>query len=154
MKINEVAVKQKAGIIPYYIDKDGLPRMMFMIPSDPAYGGSSFQIAKGFIDAGEDDRTAETREGAEELGLVESNIKHIERIASKVLTGTVDTYQMTVFAAEIIDPTNFVETDYETEERGWLTMEEYFSKGKPSHLSFVQQTHDYILRADGRDQVS
>jgi len=37
---------RKAGVIPFYRDNKGVIRMMFVKSSDPAYGGSNFQIAK------------------------------------------------------------------------------------------------------------
>ena len=65
MQIDEVALTQKAGIIPYYIDEDGIPMMMFMVPSNPNYGGTEYQIAKGHIDKGETHYKAAIREGKE-----------------------------------------------------------------------------------------
>jgi len=146
MKLQEIKILQKAGIIPYYIDDDGLPEMMFMVPSDPTYGGPDFQIAKGFVDGNESIKNAAVREGSEELGLITSNIISISKIGSKIVTGDLDTYQMTVYVAEVSDPGNFGETDYETGDRAWLTMDEYAVKGKKSHLGFVSKANEFILR--------
>ena len=52
MKINELALTSKAGVIPYYFNEQGNLMMMFMTPSNPAYGGNLYQIAKGRVDQG------------------------------------------------------------------------------------------------------
>jgi len=146
MNIAEIKMLQKAGIIPYYVDDKDIPRMMFMTPSDPTYGGPEFQIAKGFVDGKESIKNAAVREGSEELGLITSNIVSIDKISSKTITGDLDTYQMTVYVAEIVDPSNFGETDYETGDRAWLSMEEYVAIGKKSHLPFVREAYSFIIR--------
>ena len=53
MKMVEIKNSNKSGIIPFYKDDDDQIRMLFMIPSDPYYGGPRLQIAKGGIDPGE-----------------------------------------------------------------------------------------------------
>ena len=60
---------KKAGLLPYYEDESGKLWFCLMIPSDPSYGGTHPQIAKGNIDAGESAMETAIREGKEELGL-------------------------------------------------------------------------------------
>lgn len=47
------SIRVKAGILPYHVDGDTL-RFLFMISSDPAFGGSDPVVSKGNIDAGVD----------------------------------------------------------------------------------------------------
>ena len=152
MRIDEVVtVRQKAGVIPYYFDSKNILRMMFMTPSDPKYGGSQFQIAKGRIEAGEDVQQAAIRESEEELGLLPTNVIQVKSLGTRTITGLDETYQLTVFVAEIKNPKAFGPTDFETGDRAWLTLEQFVAKGRQSQLAIVQQANN-ILRADGRDQ--
>ena len=153
MKINEVTEKHKAGIIPYYV-KDGQILMKFMIPSNPAYGGTSPQVAKGEIDPGEDGRQAAVREGVEELGLVASNIVQLFPAGTIAIKGMKESYIMAVFVAEIKDPNMFSKPHYETGSTMWLTMEQFAAQGRQNQKQIVQHAHELMLSADGRDQVS
>ena len=52
MLLTEVAndlVKQKAGFVPYIMTENG-PLFMFMITSNPLYGGSKPMLSKGGVD--------------------------------------------------------------------------------------------------------
>lgn len=153
MNIREIETIQKAGVIPYYYDRE-TPVMMFMVPSDPRYGGTQFQIAKGHIDQSETAHDAALREGTEELGLIYNNIRHTKNIGSVTIYGNDDIYHLTVYAANIIDPENFNEPHFETGKCAWLTLSEFLANGKANQLNIVKKAHDYILRADGRDQIS
>lgn len=74
MSLNEsVEEKVKRGaIIPYAIE-DNEVYVALMKPSDPKYGGSDFQIAKGIQEPGESIEKTAIREGEQELGLDLSN---------------------------------------------------------------------------------
>jgi 8-oxo-dGTP pyrophosphatase MutT (NUDIX family) len=138
MRLQEFGLTQKAGIIPYYYDKDGTLMMLFMTPSNPAYGGNKSQIAKGHVDKGEDIETAAFREGVEELGLVTNNIKHSQKLTSQIITGEDDTYSLTVYVAEIVDPQAFKKTDFETGSRKWLTAQQFAAAGRSNQNAIVQ----------------
>ena len=60
--------KERAALIPIFIE-NGKGDIALMKPSDPKYGGSSFQVAKGIIEDGEDPKEAAIREGQQELGI-------------------------------------------------------------------------------------
>jgi 8-oxo-dGTP pyrophosphatase MutT (NUDIX family) len=143
MRLDEIQLRQKAGIIPYYMDNKGIPLMLFMTPSNPQFGGPLFQIAKGKIESGENIQEAALRE-AEELGLIQSNIKHLAKVTSSIITGLDDTYNLTIFAAEIIDPKNFKATEYETGKRAWLNVAQFSSTGRQNQLNLVRQTTNFI----------
>jgi len=114
--------------------------MMFMVPSDPAYGGTKWQIAKGHIDPGENARQAAIREGGEELGLVPSNIKSVAQadVSHQEYHGF-DPVTLTVFVAEIKDPAAFTEPHYETGQTAWLTPEQFASTGRRGHQLSVRK---------------
>jgi 8-oxo-dGTP pyrophosphatase MutT (NUDIX family) len=140
MKIHEITTKKsKAGIIPWVIE-DGEIKMMFMIPSNPKYGGPSPQIAKGGIDPGEDAAEAAVREGFEELGLLKNNIEQIIKIASVTISGLDETYPFTIFAAKVKNRTNFGSPHFETGKTLWLTNEEFQSTGRNIHKQLVAST--------------
>lgn len=127
----------KAGVIPFYVNESGELVMLFMVPSDPLYGGDRLQIAKGTIDFGEAVYLAAIREGYEELGLLYHNIDHtFEAIKISVLL-TNDTY-MLVYVFPIIDKLDFAEPHYETGRTEWLTLSQFEIDGKAKHLSVVR----------------
>lgn len=116
--------KRRAGVIPFYFD-NGVMKMLFMRPSNPTYGGAEFQIAKGVIEDGESPRNAAIREGMEELGLIEDNIKMGEVYPLGCWLHTIE-----IFAVHVVDPHRFNEFDHETAETRWMTLREYGSHGR------------------------
>lgn len=148
MRIAEVAEKQKAGIIPYFVNKEGVARMLFMIPSNPAYGGSHPQIAKGSIDPGEDTATAAMREGMEELGLQHSNIVAVRSVGTERITGLDETYSLSLFAAKVKNPGQFSQPHYETGKRVWLSAEEFSKVGRKSQAALVKKAYDIIQQGE------
>lgn len=139
LELNE-AVSQprnKAGIIPFIQQDDGTTLMMFMSPSDPSYGGSEPQIAKGGIDPGENAKEAAIREGEEELGLQQSNIVSIHPLPAVTLTGLDATYTMSVYAVEVKDQSDFSQPHYETGKVYWLTAEQFAQRGRKNQQSLV-----------------
>ena len=71
-----MGLQVRAGIVPYFIDNNQI-YVYLMIPSDPAYGGTEPQIAKGRVEE-EGEEEAAIREGEEELGLIRANINKID----------------------------------------------------------------------------
>jgi predicted NUDIX family NTP pyrophosphohydrolase len=153
MKINEVALKSKAGVIPYYFSKGKL-FMLFMTPSNPTYGGPLFQIAKGKVEEGEDVKHAAFREGTEELGLAANNMQNMHHITTQIVSGLDDTYILTLFATQVTDPTAFGNTDMETGKRAWMTLAQFTKAGRQNQLALVQKASQKILTAGGQKEVS
>jgi 8-oxo-dGTP pyrophosphatase MutT (NUDIX family) len=120
----------RAGFIPYY-KKDGQVYILCMKPSDPAYGGDAFQIAKGRVDPGENTKQTAIREAGEELGLIPSNIKAIKHLG--VFLGYTD-----MFYGEVKDKDNFTHTTHETENTKWMTVEEFFKEGRSLHRDVIK----------------
>ena len=137
MQATELVSSQKAGIIPYVLNDDGIPVMYFMVPSDPAYGGTAPQIAKGNIDPGENARQAAMREGNEELGLIASNVTSIVSLPPYNIPGTFVTATMYVFVAKVASAEIFGKPHFETGATHWLTLEEFRSVGRASHIALV-----------------
>ena len=134
----------KAGVLPYYMDGEGIAKMLFMQPSNPKYGGSSYQIAKGGIDPGEDELSAALREGEEELGLRGGNVVRTAKVTSETVSGLDETYKLTVFLAQIKDPAAFDTPHYETKRSAWLSQAEYARSGRSSQQSIVNKAFSML----------
>jgi 8-oxo-dGTP pyrophosphatase MutT (NUDIX family) len=126
----------RAGTIPYVVE-DGQILMMFMKPSNPEFGGSEFQLAKGRIEEGEDTKTAALREAREELGMFLSNIVHSEELG--VFMG-----RTTVYVAKMKDRAMFGEPSFETAETMWLTLEQFKHLGRDLHCAVVMAAEHRI----------
>lgn len=130
----------RAGIIPFYVTDDGDVLMMFMIPSDPEYGGSDFQIAKGKVDPGENHEEAAVREGEEELGLIQANMIGDVHFLGKFLG------RMHIHVVQVKSPTNFNRPHYETAQVGWLTNDKFQQIGRDLHKPIVDRAYSYIVQ--------
>lgn len=94
--------KSKAGVIPYFIDLANRKILVCtMIPSDPAYGGTSPQFPKGHVDAGENPQQAAVREAQEEVGLLPANVLSVWPIDKVMYAGALGTYDMFWYAAQL-----------------------------------------------------
>lgn len=135
----------RAGIIPYIYNSYGELTFMFMRPSDPTYGGSDWQIAKGRVEDDDDNISTAIREGAEELGLKESNIDTITELG--VFLG-----RTSVFICKVYNTTDFNPFHYETGDTEWLTLDEFEHVGRELHYPIVQTAHDHIVLMDSSDK--
>jgi len=132
--------QHKAGIIPYYIE-DNLIYMMFMIPSNPLYGGSQPQIAKGLLEETEISNNqfidAAIREGTEELGLRIDNIVSVNKIWDKRSIFKKSISNFKVYSALIKDKDKFDPFHYETGETVWLTDQNFSKEVRFDHIPIV-----------------
>lgn len=131
----------RSGVLPYYIE-EGQIKILFMRPSDPKFGGKSFQMAKGKHEEGETAKEAGLREASEELGLFKGNIEHTHNLG-KFLGRT------HVYVAKIKDPDMFGDPDAETEETKWMTPEEFQAEGRSLHKAVVKAAVRYIKEKEG-----
>lgn len=136
----------KAGVIPYMIDpKDGRLKMLFMVASNPKYGGPRPMISKGTIEIGEDKLSAAIREAHEELGLRETNI---DGEPFKVWEGFVELrtsqYDLIVYGAKIKNKHDFDKWQHETLYTTWMTNESFQEKGRRDHKPIVQLLIDKV----------
>ncbi len=132
----------RSGLIPYWIDDNNKIHMMFMLPSDPIYGGDKFQISKGKVEDGEDNQTTAVREAQEELGLMPCNIK-----------GDVwylDTYlgRTSVYVCRIADKHLFGVPGYETGDTTWMTVEQFENEGRDLHVAIVRDAYNQIVKIE------
>ena len=126
----------RAGVIPYYIKDDNV-EMLFMKPSDPKFGGSDFQIAKGKKEDGESDEEAAFREASEELGLFKGNI--IDKHDLGNFLG-----RTRIYIAEIKDKDMFGDPHFETGEVKWMTPKEFDKEGRTLHRPIVKAAARWI----------
>lgn len=128
----------RAGILPYYVPDDGGPiEYMFMRPSDPTYGGPEWQLAKGRVENSDSNFITALREGAEELGLKESNIIEIEELGT-FLGRTV------IYICRVYNKDDFSEFHYETGAVIWLTLEHFINIGRALHHDVVRKTDKIV----------
>jgi len=133
----------RAGMIPYLIE-DGEVLMMFMKPSETLYGGDQFQLCKGVVEDGEDNRTAALREGAEELGLRQENTLSVTELGNFL-------GRTTVYVAKVNNKTDFDVPHYETDEVTWLTCDQFMKVGRDLHKDIVQLAEQVIRKEEELD---
>lgn len=131
----------RAGTIPYIVE-NGKVLMMFMKPSNPEFGGDTFQIAKGRVEDGEDSKTAALREAKEELGLFIGNVSLVEDLGSFM-------GRTSVYVAKIKDRGMFGEPGFETSEVAWLTPEEFDHIGRDLHRPVIKAAYRKIKSIEG-----
>ena len=156
MKLKEIAeairpplrhARPKAGFIPYFINPENNEiEFLFMVSSDPLFGGSDPAIAKGKIDKGESERDAALREAEEELGWKKENlISHSVKPGwVGEMTGLDAHYTMSVFIGEVKSKSNFNSPDDEVSETKWMTLEQFEKDGRKIHRPVVRTCYSKI----------
>lgn len=130
----------RAGLIPYII-KDNAVHMLFMQPSNPEFGGTQYQIAKGKVEEGETPLNAALREAKEEIGLFVGNIIRTEQVGQFM-------GRTTVFVSKIKDASMFGEPSFETAGTKWMTLEDFMSEGRDLHKPVVKAAYRTILKIE------
>lgn len=148
MLLNEVHNLQKSGFLPYVM-VDGELSFMFMVASDPNFGGDRPMLSKGHVEDGEDIKEAALREAEEELGLIRSNVISSFKAWSGRLEGMDAQYTLTIYAGEIKDKHKFNTPHFETKETVWLSLQQFRERGRKSHIPIVKQIHDQIVKEKG-----
>jgi 8-oxo-dGTP pyrophosphatase MutT (NUDIX family) len=128
----------RAGAIPYFINEDGEIEMMFMKPSDPKFGGDTYQIAKGKCEEGETIEETGIREAGEELGLFKYNIDGDTHNLGTFLGRT------TIFVCKVKDKEMFGDPCFETGSTIWWTPEQFEEKGRPLHRPIIKAAVRWI----------
>lgn len=134
----------RAGVIPYYIDENGYIQMLFMKPSDPAYGGPNFQIAKGKVEQDETFVEGALREANEELGLFRHNITRLDDLGTFL-------GRTTIYLAEIADKNLFGLPQFETGETRWMTIQEFLQDGRDLHKPVIKTAQRMIEKFQQED---
>jgi 8-oxo-dGTP pyrophosphatase MutT (NUDIX family) len=129
----------KAGLIPYIVDTDGQLKMLFMVASDPKFGGSKPMISKGTIEDGETTEHAAIREAIEELGLKLENVKGtLIKVFEDKVTLRSSNYDLTIYGVEVHNKTDFDKWDHETLFATWMTLDSFDAKGRRDHKPIVK----------------
>lgn len=140
-----VKFSPKAGLIPFMYDQNGDLKMLFMVASDPKFGGPRPMISKGTIEDGESSMEAAIREAEEELGLKRKNLKSQPfSLWHDFVMLRSSQYDLTVFAVEIKDKLDFNKWDSETLYATWMTNESFQLKGRRDHKPIVQKLVDHL----------
>ncbi len=136
----------------------------------PHLGAPPYQLAKGtrmltengkWRDMREEDlhtaspetfeKLAETakREGAEEVGLKESNVRKVYDLGVFHMTSASDgkAKALHMFAAEVKDPKDFGKTDDTTAETKWMRGSEFAKEGRDDHSAILQTMLGRLERA-------
>ena len=133
---NKPTIK-RSGLIPFVVE-DGEIKMMFMVPSNPAFGGNQFQIAKGRLEPDLTPLANAIKEATEELGLKEPNMVGEPFHVGDFMRG------IAIFAVEVKDKNDFGPFTYETGKVGWLSKDEFVKVGRELHHVAVLSTHRKI----------
>lgn len=131
----------KSGIVPYYFDAEGKLLFNLMVPSDPNFGGTSLQIAKGCYDFHNEPADLGTyiknidkritiketaiKEGQEELGLKCTNFDGEVQLewSGSFYRNKPEEYIFYVYAVKIKDPVDFDKPHYETGRTAWTVFD-------------------------------
>jgi len=124
-------LERRAGMLPYFVHPDGKIEFLLMVPTNPKLTDKP-QIAKGWIDEGEDPYKTALREAKEELGLKKKNMKRIP-----LHLGLWDKTE--IFIVEVIAKEKFKPVDKEEVRRVlWMTAEEFRKSGRRSNRAVIE----------------
>lgn len=136
-KITEsVSSARRAGIIPYYIDDNGDVLVYTMIPSDPDYGGTSPQMAKGHIDPGMDAYETAMKEGNEEIGLIRGNVIDVQVLGVYA--------RIAVYICTVKNPNLWDKPHYETGWSGWVNLTKDFDSIRQEHKPIFMDLYNKV----------
>lgn len=134
----------RAGLVPYIIES-GKILMMFMKPSDPAFGGDEFQIAKGKVEDEDDSfQDAALREAKEEIGLFEGNVIKTEEVGTFM-------GRTTVFVSKVKNKDMFGMPSFETGDVSWMTPEQFQLDGRILHRPVIAAVVRKIKQMEGME---
>ncbi len=131
----------RAGLIPYIVEDNNNIKMMFMVPSDPDFGGPLPQISKGKVEGEETNEQAAIREAQEELGLFKGNIITINEVGNFM-------GRTMVYVAKIKNHSLFGEPSFETEKTMWMTLNEFIENGRELHKPVVKAAYRKIQQIE------
>lgn len=141
--------EKKAGLIPYYYDeKTKSYKYLFMVSSDPKFGGPRPMISKGTVEDGEELFIAAIREAQEELGFIKENTdgSYIRIYDEHVILRSGYEYDLTIFAVRISDRKMFDKPGFETKYTVWMTNESFSKKGRKDHAPIVNFLENHLCQ--------
>ena len=113
---------KKAGAIIF--TRNPKPLVLLIKSSNPAFGGTAWQLPKGQIDPGETPDQAGYREAKEEAGLMDSDVLKVIDLGTFTLKGMMETYGIHFQAVETHKPKVSCTYHFETGETKWFTVED------------------------------
>ena len=113
---------EKAGAVIYCTNPK--PLILLLKSSNPAFGGSAWQLPKGGIDPGETASKAGFREAKEEAGLMDSDVQKIDEIGTFEMRGLDGSYGINFISILVNKPKLSGKFHYETAETKWFTPED------------------------------
>jgi len=128
---------KKAGALIYC--KNPKPLILLLKSSNPMFGGSSWQLPKGHIDEGESPHDTGVREGKEETGLMNQDIKDVHDIGIFTFTGMIETYEILFVGIETYQPKVSGKYHFETGEIKWFTIEDAKRVIRKDQLQVLQK---------------
>lgn len=130
-----------AGTIPYYIDDNNNVYVYLMIPSNPNFGGTQPQLAKGQIDDGYTVQETAAKEAKEEIGLKLPNLKFFKKLGNfKYIDGNV----VSVYYGEVKDINDFNTPHWESKWAGWINLTQNFKVVRPEQKHIFKYFLDHI----------
>lgn len=147
---NDVPVRVKAGGIPYFIEKDRTVSVRLMVPSNPKFGGTQPQIAKGNVEHNINSAFVNKdvalwfsafKEMNEEVGLPYDNIEDYWYY-SKL-------QNIHVFGVKVRSKTMFVKPHYESAYALWLTKEEVSAMARDWQRKFILRFINHVHSREG-----
>ncbi len=136
--------KARAGLIPW-ISEGGEYRYLFMVASDPKFGGPRPMISKGKIEEGETPIVTALREAEEELGLKQLNLKtELEFLTEERVRLYSGTYEFSVFSVQVFNRWDFDKWCDETEYTVWMTLDEFKVQGRPDHIKYIKMLEEKL----------
>lgn len=146
---NEYQKKPRAGLIPYFREKNGDIKYLMMVASNPIFGGPRPMISKGKIEENENALECAVREAIEELGLVELNMKTTPfKIAEERVVLRSGMYDFTLYAVELSNTWHFDPWCEETEFTEWHTLSSFKQHGRRDHIKFVEILEERVKHND------
>jgi 8-oxo-dGTP pyrophosphatase MutT (NUDIX family) len=134
----------RAAMIPYIVE-DGKIQMMFMKPSDPEFGGDSFQLIKGKVEPEDESfEQAATRECKEEVGLFQGNVIKIHELGNFM-------GRTMVFVCKIKDKDMFGIPGDETGDTTWFSPEQFQDEGRILHKPVISAAARLIKKLEDLD---
>ena len=124
-------LEKRAGMLPYCVHPDGKVEFLLMVPTNPKLTDKP-QIAKGWIDEGEDAYETARREAKEELGLKKKNMKRVP-----LHLGLWDNTE--IFIVEVKSKEKFKTIDKdEVRKTLWMTIEEFRKNGRRANRAVIE----------------
>ncbi len=143
--VRDAGKQKRAGMVIYRVLGEGQVtadniEMLFMIPSNPDFGGPDPQLPKGRIDPGETPLQAALREAQEEVGLFYGSL-----MEPAYELGTFMGYT-TVYVGRVDPNAEYADFTDEVKETVWMSPDQFMERGRIIHKPVVQAAVRSIIK--------